>query len=75
MAVSKGSRLTPTATPPSGFPVREVGRGNYGMYFFGAGEAEREQKPVEIICIRRPVFAPDDEVYQNGGEFSVPTTR
>jgi hypothetical protein len=44
MAVSKGSRLTPTATPPSGFPVREVGRGNYGMYFFGAGEAEREQK-------------------------------
>jgi hypothetical protein len=37
--VSKGSRLTPTTTPPSGFPVREVGRGNDGMYFFGGGYA------------------------------------
>ncbi len=32
-------------------------------------------KPVELICIRGPVFAPDAEACQNGGAFSVSTTR
>jgi hypothetical protein len=48
--VSKGSRLTPTTTPPSGFPVREVGRGNDGMYFLGAGEGIEPVRTLRSIA-------------------------
>ena len=36
MVVSKGTGLTPTATPPSGFPSWEFGRGGGGEGIFVA---------------------------------------
>ena len=56
MAVSKGTGLTPKQHAPSGSPVREVGRGDDGMYFFGAGgviELVRTLVPIAVNASKK----------------------